>query len=84
MLLNNEKYLISYKQEIQETLNYFVNILDIKKLSLLSFEIGALLTLYSLAMESDMRIFKSLNKVVLINPFNLNIKIFHSPPVTFV
>jgi hypothetical protein len=22
--------------------------------------------------------------VVLINPFNLNIKIFHSPPVSFV
>lgn len=61
-----------------------MNILDIRKLSLLSFEIGALLTLYSLALESDARVFRALNKVVLINPFSLNIKIFHSPPVAFV
>jgi hypothetical protein len=42
----------------------------VDKYSILSYETGALLTLYALTKIEDAKIFNKIDKVVLINPFN--------------
>eukprot|EP00919_Chromeraceae_sp_WS-2016_P000963 GHVR01002412.1.p1 GENE.GHVR01002412.1~~GHVR01002412.1.p1 ORF type:complete len:104 (-),score=4.59 GHVR01002412.1:2292-2603(-) len=84
IVLWNDQIIDSYALEIGKSIRYFIDIYKVNQLSVLAFEEGALLTLYSLSYLFKLEDLSSLSKVVLINPFNPRIKVYGSSPTTFL
>ena len=83
IFLQNPNVIKMQTQEVASVLDYFTNFLLIKKLTILSFEEGSLLTLKSLTIIAY-NSFSIINKMILINPFNPNIMICHSNSASFI
>lgn len=83
ILLQNYNEIKSQADEIAHVLDFFTTSLPVKKLTILSFEEGSLLTLKSLALVSHST-FSLFHKLILINPLNPSLMICHSTAASFL
>ena len=83
IFMQNPQAIQAQADEIARVFAYFAHSLLIKRLTVVSFEEGSLLTLKSLSLAAY-DTFPILNKLILINPFNPTLMVCHSNSLSLV